>query len=285
VATFLADLREHLARTIGPTIELQVLVSRDMPDINVDPSHLQTALLNLAINAGHAMPDGGRLVIEAKAHPQPGSREGVVVIAMTDTGVGMDPVTLARATEPFFTTKGPGGTGLGLPMAQGFARQSGGDLRLTSVVGQGTRVELVLPAFARTCLLLPDPTQTADGAGRVLVVDDVADVLDGTARFLRRAGFLVTSAADGDAALALLASGARFDVLVTDYAMPGLSGVDLVSLAREMQFGLPAIVVTGFAEVDLDRISTIAAVLRKPFSAEQLVGTVRQLLARRAIAG
>jgi CheY-like chemotaxis protein len=166
-------------------------------------------------------------------------------------------------------------------MVQGFARQSGGDLRLSSLPGLGTRAEILLPAHAAVA---PPPVPAAAPPapratiGRVLLVDDVADVLDSTARFLERAGMDVSAASSGDAALALLARGLRFDVLVTDYAMPGLSGMDLVTLAREMQAGLPAIVMTGFAEVDTDRIADIAAVLRKPFARQALVDAVQALL-------
>jgi PAS domain S-box-containing protein len=279
VAVFLADFRELLTRTLKPTIAVQVGAAAGTPDILVDPEHLQTALLNLAINAGQAMQGGGSLRIEASREPRAGCAEGWVVLAVHDTGSGMDAETLAKAAEPFFTTKGPGGTGLGLPMVLGFARQSGGDLRLTSTPGQGTTAEIVLPGHPAAAVPAPAPAAPARrGAGRVLLVDDVADVIDSTTRILSKAGFQVTATTSGDAALAVLAAGERFDALVTDYAMPGLSGVDLVTLAREMRPGLPAVIMTGFAEVDTDRIAHVATVLRKPFQRGQLVDAVLDLV-------
>jgi PAS domain S-box-containing protein len=274
VASLFADMRDLCDRTLGKHIAVTISAPPGLPDLFADPQHLSTALLNLAINAAHAMPGGGQLRLEASVEGRIGD-DGWVVIAVSDTGAGMDAETLKRATEPFFSTKGLSGTGLGLPMVLGFARQSGGDLRLFSAPGSGTRVELVLPGHAAGAAThAVAPVAPAKGTGRVLLVDDASDVLDIALRFLTRAGFEVSTAADGDAALALLARGERFDVMVTDYAMPGLSGVDLVVLAREIQPGLPAIVMTGFAEVDTSRIASIAEPLRKPFLRQNLIDAV-----------
>ncbi len=279
IEPFLEELRMLLDRTLGPHIVIETAVAAALPNIVIDPSHLHTALVNLALNASQAMPEGGRLRIEAFAEPASDQAEACLVVAVCDTGCGMDAATLARATDPFFTTKGPSGTGLGLPMVQGFARQSGGDLRLASVPGHGTRAEIVLPC--RTAP--PPPVDAAAGpprrsAGRILLVDDVPDVTFTASRFLEKAGMQVTTADSGDAALAVLAAGARFDVLVTDYAMPGMNGVELVTLAREVQPGLPALVMTGFAEVDTDRVARVGGVLRKPFRQQQLVDAILDLM-------
>ena len=193
----------------------------------------------------------------------------------------MTPEVLAQACEPFFTTKGANGSGLGLAMVQDFARQQGGGgLHIASTPGQGTRVELRLPLAPHTAT--PNPPrvlQQARGRSRVLLIDDEPDVARVAAAFLRKAGFDVTTAGSGGEALAGLGQGRAFDVLVTDFAMPGLNGTDLVSAARERQPGLPALVITGYAGAEsLDRLPADVAILRKPFERRDFVNTVNALI-------
>lgn len=249
VALFLSDMQRLLSRTLGLHIMVKVRADQVLPHIHVDPGQLQTALLNLAINAAHAMPRGGTLTLEARKGSEAGQRYAVV--AVTDTGVGMDEATLAQAFEPFFTTKGLDGSGLGLSMVQGFVEQSGGEVHIESAPGKGTKVELRLPAAEPASNSNEQQNTLAKlrGSGRVLLVDDVADVLVTTGAFLERAGFQVAQAGSGNQALAVLAAGGRFDALVTDYAMPGMNGVELIEQVRVVQPGLAALVITGFAEV------------------------------------
>jgi CheY-like chemotaxis protein len=197
----------------------------------------------------------------------------------------MDAGTLAQACEPFFTTKGLDGTGLGLSMVQGFAEQSGGEVHIESVPGHGTTVQLWLPAVASASSApkQQDTSAKLRGSGRVLLVDDVSDVLVTARAFLARAGFQVVQAGNGDQALAVLAAGERFDVVVSDYAMPGLNGVELIEQARALQPGLAALLITGFAEVGgADTLPRAVAILRKPFQRRELVEAVLHAIGRDA---
>lgn len=258
-STLLRDTAEILALTLGANVTVRTEIAGGVGWLMADPAQLQTVLVNLAANARDAMPGGGTLVLRAReeavgAGPHPAElRPGrYVLIEAVDTGAGMDARTLARATEPFFTTKPVHkGTGLGLPMARGFAEQLGGGLSITSAPGQGTTVRLWLPATA------PPARNPAGEAGggvqggaavggglRLLLVEDEADSRAMVAEELSERGFLVEQAADAAAALDLL-SARRFDVLVTDYGMPGESGLDLIAAARERHRRLPALLLTG----------------------------------------
>ncbi|MBV8613043.1 MAG: CHASE3 domain-containing protein [Acetobacteraceae bacterium] len=282
LAAFLAEMRTFLARTLGPHIAIEVCVDRATPPVEVDSSQLQTAVLNLAINAAHAMPRGGTLSLGVCEESAAGQHW--IVLAVSDTGVGMDAATLAQACEPFFTTKGLEGTGLGLSMVQGFAEQSRGRLHIASTPGEGTTVELRLPpAAADARPEAPQPGQEAPRAGgRVLLVDDDPDVLVTTEAFLDRAGFQVVRASSGDEALALLArDGERFDALVSDYAMPGLNGAALAVDSQAVQPGLPVLVITGFADVkEAVALPEGTVVLHKPFPREHLITALRGVLRR-----
>jgi signal transduction histidine kinase/CheY-like chemotaxis protein len=286
VAPLLSEMELLLSRTLGQHITIKVRIDRVLARIHVDPNELQTALLNLAINASHAMPERGLLSLDARMDSDGSER---VVITVSDTGTGMDEATLAQAFEPFFTTKGNAGTGLGLPMVQGFAEQSGGELRIESARGKGTKVELLLPVAPRA--INPDPPEAAAakplrGSGRILLVDDVPEVLTTAGEFLRRAGFEVVLAAGFDEAIAFLASGKRFDALVSDYGMPGMNGVELIKRAHEAYPGLAAMVISGSADQEgIEVLPDSVAVLRKPFDQAQLVEAVLRIveqLARQA---
>ena len=279
VAEFLADLGTLLARTLGPQTTILVRVD-GIPCVLADPGQLQTALLNLAINASHAMPQGGVLSLNARTETDAG-REWVL-LAVTDTGVGMDEATLAQAADPFFSTKGLDGTGLGLSMVQGFAEQSGGEFRMASAPGEGTTVELRLPAASPDYHAeQPEPFEARPASGRILLVDDVADILATTGAFLERAGFVVVCAEDGYKARAMLAEGERFDALVSDYAMPGLNGADLIVEAQLLQPGLKALLITGYGRVGYaGTLPKGTPVLRKPFQRGDLVAALHHVMER-----
>jgi CheY-like chemotaxis protein len=247
-----------------------------MPFVLADPGQLQSALLNIAINASHAMPRGGILTIEA--HEDSIDGQTWAVITLTDNGVGMDEATLAQAVEPFFTTKGLEGGGLGLSMVQGFAEQSGGTLRLTSIPGHGTMVELRLPSAEPLHCVEPiaNVSVAKPLSERILLVDDSLDVLITTGAFLKRAGYSVIQAESGDKALAILAGGERFDALISDFAMPGLTGGDLIAEARDIQPGLAALLISGYAGATVvDEKPGDIMVLQKPFQRAQLVAALR----------
>ncbi len=269
----LEELRNLLAPLLQGRIELRIECDASCPLVEVDPDHLQRALHNLALNGIQAMPQGGVLTLRAA-----GAR-GRVLITVSDTGLGMDAATMAQVFEPFFTTKGFAGTGLGLSMVQGFARQSGGDVWLDSVLGQGTTVEIGLPAVAAHHDD-PDAGFADRYSLRVLLVDDVTDVLVVTAAFLRSAGVEVVEAASGDAALSLMASAERLDVLITDYAMPGLNGIDLILHAREARPDISALLITGYTELtSVAGLPGGVHVLRKPFPRAELLEALRQTVA------
>lgn len=270
----LAELSRTLERTLGHEISVRIDVADDLPLVLADAAHLDSALLNLALNARDAMTRGGNLQIKGFAVGDQ------VVIAVKDDGEGMTPETLAHACEPFFSTKGAKGSGLGLSMVQGFARQSGGELRIQSTQGEGTRVEIWLPVARQPAATAPAPkTQQLSGQGRILVVDDDVDVGRVTTSFLQRSGFDVVAVSNGAEALAVLAGNLRFNALVTDYAMPGMNGAELVTKARELHSALPALVITGYAGAEgLDRLPSSTTILRKPFQREDLVREIKDLV-------
>ncbi|MBS0639280.1 MAG: response regulator [Proteobacteria bacterium] len=288
----LQNLKEILATTLGPTVTVEI----DCPSDTValaDPSQLDTVLVNLAVNARDAMPQGGRLTLsaapEAVADDRPLPVElkagRYVRLSVADTGLGMDETVLRRASEPFFTTKPVGqGTGLGLAMARGFVQQSGGALAIDSKVGQGTVVTLWLPqAEAATCAHT-GTTVLAPGSVldmELLVVDDDDLVLQAVAGNLAQAGYRVTTASDGLAALAKLDDGAVPALLVTDYAMPGMNGTRLINEARRKIPDLPAVLITGYADRDAETLQAgiggRVEVLRKPVQTDSLITCITRL--------
>ena len=299
VVAMLDRLGQMLAHTLGAQIQLRISAQDGMAAPFADSAQLEAALLNLAQNAHDAMPDGGQLCIEARDRmPDESLPSGYapgldgsghcVVLAVSDTGCGMDADVVARSCEPFFTTKGVGkGSGLGLSMVQGYVQQSGGTLRILSTPGKGTRVELWLPAAIPVPPSLPaaGPGWTiasVERADRVLLVDDTPDVLAVTAEILEGAGFVVVPAANGMEALALLESEQPFDVLVTDYVMPGLHGGLLIEQACACCPGLPALVVTGHTDsAALRDLPPGVAVLHKPVRGAALVRQVSDMVASR----
>jgi CheY-like chemotaxis protein/two-component sensor histidine kinase len=287
VRALLSDIEGLLARTLDPRVVIETWCDSDGVRVRVDAGQLQTALLNLAINASHAMPDGGTLSIAARAAHELGERW--VVIAVTDTGTGMDETTLAQALEPFFTTKGQEGTGLGLPMVQGFVEQSGGKFRIRSTLGVGTTIEMLLPPAgdaATDCEAIAPPPDRRRKSGCVVLVDDDADVLVTTASFLEKSGFRVMRAANANQALALLAGNTRVDAIVSDFAMPGMNGLDLVAEARLRRPNLPAILISGFIDIkDTGPIENHTVRLQKPFQRADLIEALQDLMVTAIVDG
>jgi PAS domain S-box-containing protein len=278
----LADLKTLLARTLGPSINVTVQSDPSAKTIHVDPGQIQTALLNLAINASHAMPRGGALHIDASVYAE--GAQNWVKLTVTDTGTGMDDATLARAVEPFFTTKGVNGTGLGLSMVHGFAEQSGGHLHITSAPGKGTSITLLLPSVEASPSAPAERPVAARREGiRILLVDDDADVLITTGAFLEKAGFVVDRVANADLALARAAEGAPIDAVITDYAMPGMNGADLLAELRSARPHLPAIIISGYSELaDSTEPDEHTVRLHKPFQRDSLIEALQRLLGHHA---
>lgn len=275
LASFIADLRILLGRTLGPHIIVEAEVDGS-PCVLVDAGQLEAALLNLAINAAHAMPRGGTLRI--KVGDAPGSRP-LTLISVNDTGAGMDAATLAQAVEPFFTTKGVEGTGLGLTMVKGFAEQSGGTFHIDSTPNHGTVVHLCLPSCTATAKRTEPVGLEPKQDVRILVTDDSPDVLAVTGAALENAGFAVVRANGAEAALAMLAGGDRFGAIVADYGLRGISGLDLISRCRTIQPDLPALIITGFAGVQhLTAVGGRTKVLQKPFRRAALVDALQSML-------
>jgi PAS domain S-box-containing protein len=279
-----------LARTLGSHVRVSSHVEATTWTVRADDAQLESCLFNLALNARDAMPDGGALRLTAgNAGPDAAHATGLppgeyVRFAVQDEGTGMTPETLARALEPFFTTKPVGtGTGLGLAMVQGFARQSGGDVRIESAPGRGTTVSLWLPratvAEAPAAPAPADVAPVARGRGRVLLVDDEATVSRTLSLFLGTAGYTALAVDSGEAALDLLRAGEPFDLLVTDQSMPGMTGAELVMAAARLRPGLPALLVTGYDRVSgLDQVEGHVTVLRKPVERAAFLRQVEALL-------
>jgi PAS domain S-box-containing protein len=289
------DVEDMLHRTLGGTVEVTTALMPDLWPALVDPHQLELGILNLAINARDAMPLGGRVLIETRNIKASRLDKSVdlapgdyVLVSVADTGEGMSEEVLARACEPFYTTKEPGkGSGLGLAQVYGLARQSGGGLRIKSAVGQGTRVEVYLPrslaqAEVPTEWWEGNPPRALGGRARVLVVDDQEDVREVTVAHLEALGYQVIQAASGRTALDLIGGNcAGIDVLIADYAMPMMSGIELAQAVRATCPKLPIIMVTGYlATTGFDRIEN-ATLLKKPYRMNDLGAAVESALRRR----
>jgi PAS domain S-box-containing protein len=259
------EMADMLGRTIGPHIAISTRFPLVLPPVLADRGQIELALINLVVNARDAMPDGGTIVLCADEVADLGGT--FVRLVVVDEGTGMDAETLSHAAEPFFTTKGIGkGTGLGLPMVQGMVEQCGGRFRLTSELGKGTRAEVWLPVTEAPAKE-PEDAHDEPAAGRpltILAVDDDPIVLLNTATVLADIGHEVLQAHSGPAALAQLADHA-VDLLVTDYAMPGMTGAELVAQALEARPGLKAIIVSGYADLPEGAPLEVPR-LAKPFS-------------------
>jgi len=291
VAALMSGMTELLERSLGPSIQIETHIPVDLPAVHVDINQLELALLNLAVNARDAMPFGGSLSISAACDtfadggtvPDLGDGD-YVRITVADTGVGMDETILAKAREPFFTTKGPGkGTGLGLSMVHGLAVQSGGALRLSSKAGQGTRVDLWLPrspheATSESNVVQPS-LKLARRHFRILLVDDDALVRMGTADMLEDLGHEVVEAGSAAEALTLLQSGVGLDMVITDQAMPGMRGTELAAQIGRKYPGLPIILATGYAELPNEEDPGLPR-LSKPFRQEDIAKIIDMVIQR-----
>jgi len=291
----MTDFVELVRRTVGPGVEVENIAAAGLWPTLVDANQLENALLNLCINARDAMPDGGKVTIEtgnrwldartARDHGlQPGQ---YVSVCVSDTGSGIDKATLERVFDPFFTTKPIGqGTGLGLSMVYGFARQSNGHVRIYSEVGQGTMVCLYLPRHLGEEEVEPaEQTQRGVAAQTdrtVLVVDDEPTVRMLVVDALAELGYACLEAADGAAGLRILQSNSRIDLLVTDVGLPGgLNGRQVADGARALRPGLKVLFITGYAEnavLNHGHIEHGMEVLTKPFAVADLAGRVDRML-------
>jgi CheY-like chemotaxis protein len=259
----------------------------------VDPDQLELAILNLCINARDAMSENGVLTLSTRNQAvQEGqitdlSAGDYVVISVADTGVGMPPEILSRVLEPFFTTKEVGkGTGLGLSMVYGLAQQSGGTVTISSTVGVGTTVELFLSRMASDRPDMPPEEATAVPAAdkvRILLVDDDAEVRTVTAAYLSEMGHRVVEAADGSSALDILKADGQFELLIADFAMPGMTGLDLARKSRQLKPALGILLVTGYA--DPERMPENYPILNKPFSRSELGSKVIEAARRHEALG
>ena len=275
-----------LRRTLGPSVRLRYELGADPWPVLADLVQLELALLNLAVNARDAMPDGGDLTFRSHTMTHAGgdghdlAPGDYVCVQVVDTGLGMSEAVLARAHEPFFTTKGPGrGTGLGLSMVYGFARELGGALSFDSTPGVGTTVSVFLRRAETAPVAEPppaDPETAPAQSGRILVIDDDRSVRLSIRAMLEEIGHRVVEAAGGAEALALLARDRRFDLLVIDFAMPMMNGGQLAAKVTKLWPAAPILFVTGYVENDALRpwADRGYATVRKPFSARDLAAAV-----------
>ncbi len=296
------DMHEMLHRTLGEQIVLEGVFAPQLWAIEADQNQLEAAIVNLAVNGRDAMPAGGELTIETgnitldasfaatDAEALPGQ---YVVIAVSDTGVGMSKDTLTHAFEPFFTTKEVGrGTGLGLSMVYGFVKQSGGHVTIGSEEGRGTTVRMYFPRYSGAPIPQPPAEPVEPPRGRqdevVLVVEDNEGVRDHSVTILRELGYQVLEAGDVDAALEILARGQRIDLLFTDVVLPGRSGRELADAARDQRPGLKVLYTTGYSRdaiVHHGRLDRGVQLIAKPFTFDELAARVRDVLDQPSVSG
>jgi PAS domain S-box-containing protein len=291
VQKLVPDILDFLRQSVGPSIAIVIDTPADVAPVKIDANQFELALINLAVNARDAMPKGGTLTIGCRNKPASKSQESpdslprgdYVCISIADTGEGMSEATLAKAMEPFFTTKGVGkGTGLGLSMVQGLTVQSGGAMQIQSSPGRGTVVTLWLPRAREDVAQPPAMLSTPgiQGAGRklrILLVDDDALVSMNSAYMLMDLGHSVLEASSAARALELMESDAQFDVMVTDFAMPRMNGLDLATRIREMKPRMPIVLATGFAELPPGAAISFQR-LAKPFTQRELAEALETAL-------
>jgi len=277
-------LAEVLSRTLGSPIEVVLKLEPALWLVEADPTHLETAILNAAINARDAMPDGGRITIATSNCPD--EKGDMVCVAITDTGGGMSKDVMDRVFEPFFTTKPVGkGTGLGLSQIHGFAAQTGGRAEIESAEGQGTTVRLVLPRTSKAIFSIAAgglATKIAEGT-KVLLVEDNDQVREFADQLLGELKCHVVSAVDAKEALEALEQ-QQFDLLFSDVVMPDLSGLDLARLVRERYPDVPVLLATGYSEEISDDAATEFEVIRKPYGSEALAVKMASALDRKSAA-
>jgi CheY-like chemotaxis protein len=290
-----ASMEDMLNRTLGERIELECVLAADLWPAFTVANQLENALLNLAINARDAMPDGGRLTIDTTNlqldGTYPALHEGVqpgdyVVVSVSDTGVGMSPEVLAKAVDPFFTTKPTGeGTGLGLSVIYGFAKQSRGHLRLFSEPGEGTTVRLYLPRALHNAIELDAAAvKSPRGQGEaILIVEDDAIVRSIISDALRDLGYAILAASDAREAIPILRSNRRIDLLISDVVLPHINGRKLAETARGLRPNLKVLFVSGYAENATSRgdfLDPGMEMLTKPFALDALGAKIRAMIER-----
>jgi signal transduction histidine kinase/CheY-like chemotaxis protein len=296
VNKFLSGTAEFLQRSLGEKIELEAIGAAGLWQVEADPTQLETALVNLVVNARDAMPEGGKVTIEASnifvdegyARGNPDLAPGqYVIICVSDNGLGMPLDVLSRAFEPFFTTKELGqGTGLGLSQVYGFIKQSGGHVKIYSEVDQGTTVKMYLPRYTGHAADLEEGREDSLGEGQngetILIVEDDSDLRAYLSELLRGLGYRVVSAPQADAALSILKQhSSRIDLLLTDVVMPGINGRELGKRARQIRPGLRVLYMTGYsrnAVVHHGRLDEGVDLLQKPITQTHLAARVRDLL-------
>jgi len=291
-----SGMSELLTRTLGGNVRMETVLAGGLWRMFADPPQLESAILNLCVNGRDAMPEGGKITLETmnahlddvyaetNAEVRPGQ---YVAIAVSDMGTGMTPEVLSRAFDPFFTTKKPGqGTGLGLSQVYGFAKQSGGHVKIYSEVGQGTTVKLYLPRYAGE----DEPAQPSLPADRpllgepsevILVVEDEERVRRMSVQLLGDLGYTVLQAGDANQALALLDTGVMFDLLFTDVVMPDMNGKQLADRVLELRPDAKVLYTTGYtrnAVIHNGMLDHDVSFLQKPFTIQQLATKVRQVL-------
>jgi signal transduction histidine kinase/ActR/RegA family two-component response regulator len=284
----LLEMRVLIQRAVGEAVEIGYALAGELPACLIDPAQFETAVLNLIINARDAMPAGGALHIETRAAKFAADtndlpRGDYVVLSVSDNGAGMPPEVLARAFEPFFTTKEVGkGSGLGLSMVYGFAKQSAGTVHISSTSGAGTTVRIYLPALRSAADEPEHERETAvvvGGSGTILMVEDNNEVRLATMEVLQALGYNVVAAKDGKAALDIIRSNRTIDLVLTDLVMPGgMSGIDLAREVRELGAELPVLLMSGYSPTaglgaDLD-----CGFIAKPFRPAELGKAIDDLL-------
>jgi signal transduction histidine kinase/ActR/RegA family two-component response regulator len=288
IGRLVRGMHDLIASSVGPTIEIKIEAEDDQRLGMVDPNQLELAILNLTVNGRDAMPDGGTLTISiAPCEVSKGTSDGTgpppgnyICLTVTDTGSGMTAETLARAVEPFFSTKDVGrGTGLGLSMVHGLTAQLGGGFKIASAPGQGTSVEMYLPVASSDSevvnLCIKDLPASSDRVHSVLLVDDEEIVRVATAEMIRELGHEVVEAASGSEALGLLESGLQVDVLITDYKMPRMDGTELARLVKDIQPEIAVLLITGYTGASKE-VGNYAR-LDKPFGQREIRAAFAEL--------
>jgi len=293
VARLVRSMDELFQRSLGPQLQANLDFPDALPFVCIDPNQFELAILNLVLNARDAMPNGGALTISAHedqlgaGNPQKLRPGSYLCLSVIDNGVGMDEETLRHATEPFFTTKGLGkGTGLGLSTVYGLAVQSGGAMRIFSRVGEGTKVELWLPVADDVEQKPLSARMSGDAAVvpvrpcRILLVDDDQGVAEGTVAMLEHLGHDVVVASSADDALAIANSDPTIDLVITDHAMPGMTGAELIAQLQERRPGLKIVLATGYADIPRN-VSSLVPRLDKPYRLESLAAAVAMLIGKK----
>ena len=295
VNSFLTNVRDFLQRSLGEQVELETVGSAGLWQIESDPNHLESAIVNLAINARDAMPEGGKLTLEAanvwvddeysRANPElaPGQ---YVSVSVTDTGTGMTPDTQSHAFEPFFTTKEVGrGTGLGLSQVYGFVKQSGGHVKIYSELGQGTTIKLYFPRYMGKDTgdenAIEKSVTGTDFHETLLIVEDDPDLRTYLGDVLRGLRYRILTAPNATAALALLQQEGDIDLLLTDIVMPGINGRELADKAKLLRPDMLVLYMTGYsrnAVIHQGRLDEGVSLIQKPVSQAELAHRIRLML-------